>query len=180
MVYTPQENMPVCSRQAQFHEQEARYVVEVLSVLIFRLATAWLALPTSVCQEVAEKRAIHTLPHRRGSMVLGVVNIRGELRVCVSLSQCLGFAPVPAAHGLQNHHAEQRLLVVARASDQWVLLVDEIHGIVEFPADAVQPIPVSTAGALPQCATGRLAWQSKEVQYLDPTHVFVILNSAML
>ena len=49
------------------------------SALIFRIDREWLALPTHAFQEVAERRAIHTLPHRRQGIVLGLVNIRGEL-----------------------------------------------------------------------------------------------------
>src|SRR2546422_1979826 len=37
--------------------------------------------------EVAERRVIHSLPHRRTGIVLGVVNVRGELLVCVSLGR---------------------------------------------------------------------------------------------
>ena len=33
---------------------------DTLSVLIFRLGREWLALPTRVCQEMAEMRPIHT------------------------------------------------------------------------------------------------------------------------
>ena len=36
-----------------------------LSVVIFRLGLEWLALPTGAFAEVAERRALHTLPHRR-------------------------------------------------------------------------------------------------------------------
>ena len=40
----------------------------------------------AVFDEVAELRAIHSLPHRRSPAVLGLVNVRGELVVCVSLA----------------------------------------------------------------------------------------------
>jgi chemotaxis-related protein WspD len=61
-------------------------------VVIFRIGAEWLALPTPAFQEVAERRVIHTLPHRRHGVVLGLVNIRGELLICVSLGRLLGLA----------------------------------------------------------------------------------------
>src|SRR6185503_5608888 len=62
------------------------------SVVIFRIISEWLALPTHAFQEVAERRVMHTLPHRRRDLVLGLVNVRGELLICVSLGQWLGLA----------------------------------------------------------------------------------------
>ena len=35
------------------------------SAVIFRLNAEWFALPTEAFQEVAERRTIHSLPHRR-------------------------------------------------------------------------------------------------------------------
>ena len=62
------------------------------SVVIFRIGPEWLALPTPAFQEVAERRIIHTLPRRRSvqNLVLGLVNIRGELLICVALGPLLG------------------------------------------------------------------------------------------
>src|ERR1041384_406406 len=60
------------------------------SLVIFRLGPEWLALPTPTFQEVAERRSPHTLPHRRRSVVLGLVNVRGELLICASLARLLG------------------------------------------------------------------------------------------
>src|SRR5438445_8021579 len=60
------------------------------SAVIFRIHSEWLALPTEAFQEVAERRRIHSLPHRRNGVVLGLVNIRGELLICVDLGRVLG------------------------------------------------------------------------------------------
>src|SRR5579872_4617099 len=67
------------------------------SFVIFRVGAEWLALPTSVVTEVADSRPIHSLPHRRNSAVLGLVNVRGELLVCVSLGRVLGVDPFQVA-----------------------------------------------------------------------------------
>ena len=71
------------------------------SALLFRLHTEWLALATQAFQEAAERRLIHSLPHRRSGLVLGLVNIRGELLICVSLSRLLGLERT-AARGTEE------------------------------------------------------------------------------
>ena len=59
------------------------------SAIIFRIASEWFALSTLALDEVAEPRTIHSLPHLRSSIVLGLVNVRGELLICVSLAKML-------------------------------------------------------------------------------------------
>ena len=59
------------------------------SIVIFRIGVEWLGLATDVFQEVAEECTVHTLPHRRGGIVAGLVNIRGELLLCVALETLL-------------------------------------------------------------------------------------------
>jgi hypothetical protein len=65
------------------------------SAMIFRVGTEWLALPASVFQEVAELGAIHSLPHRRSSLVLGLTNVRGESLICFSLANLIGGDEAP-------------------------------------------------------------------------------------
>ncbi len=47
-------------------------------------------------QEVTNLRPIHSLPHRRSGVMLGLANVRGELLICVSLAMLLGVAPAAA------------------------------------------------------------------------------------
>jgi chemotaxis-related protein WspD len=64
--------------------------IDTHSVVIFRIADEWLALPTILFKEIAGIGAIHSVPHRQNGVMLGLTNIRGELLVCVSLQELLG------------------------------------------------------------------------------------------
>ena len=149
-------------------------------MLIFRLGREWLALPTHVCQEVAEMRPIHTLPHRSGPVFLGLVNIRGQIRLCVSVRELLGLEP--AANSDQTTHSNNPrcLVVIARESDHWVLLVDELHGIQRFHLSAVRNAPVTVAKAAPGLTRGVIDWQDKGVGYLDADLLFLALRKEVL
>jgi hypothetical protein len=67
------------------------------SFLVFRIGDEWLALPTPIFKRIVQTRPIHTLPHRQHRAVLGVVNVQGELLVCMSLAHLLGFEAAAAA-----------------------------------------------------------------------------------
>src|SRR5579883_797895 len=62
---------------------------DVQSVLVFRLGDEWLALRVQVLVEVTTQRPIRRIPRRAG-LLAGLVNIRGELHLCVRLAQLLG------------------------------------------------------------------------------------------
>ncbi len=157
-------------------EQEEVRADEVLSVLVFRLGMTWLALPTHVCKEVAERRAIHTLPHRRGGNLLGLVNIRGELQLCIALGQLLGLEHGHALSVTPRPQSYQRLLVLEKAGERWVFLVDEIHGIQHFSPHALRPVSVPVAKDTPTLSAGMIDWQEREVHYLDAELLFTTLR----
>ena len=105
------------------HEQTQHFAIEKdtgeparISNVIFRIRSQWLALPTHAFQEVAERRPIHSLPHRRQGIVLGLANIRGELLVCVSLGHLLGMERAGFLEALRS--AYHRLLVVNWEGDR--------------------------------------------------------------
>src|SRR5262249_52549954 len=105
-----------------------------VSALLFRIGPEWLGLPTDAFQEVAERRPIHSLPHRRQGMVVGLVNIRGELLICVSLARLLDIQTKPAA-APSARAMQDRLLVVKWDGQRLVCPVEEVHGIHRFLAD---------------------------------------------
>jgi len=166
--------------QTLAEEKDEDQAEDALSVLIFRLGREWLALPTHVCQEVAEMRPIHILPHRSGPVLLGLVNIRGQIRLCGSLRELLGLEPADDS-GRTTHHKNPRcLVVIARDRDHWVLLVDEIYGVQRFHHSAVRDAPVTVAKATPGLTQGVIAWQEKGVGYLDDELLFLALRKEVL
>jgi chemotaxis-related protein WspD len=166
--------------QALAEEKDEDTAADTLSVLIFRLGSAWLALPTYICQEMAELRPIHTLPHRSGPVLLGLVNIRGVIRLCVSLSELLGLETTDDTTQTTNHNAQACLVVIARESDHWVMLVDELYGIQRFPLSAVRDAPVTVAKTTPRLTKGVIDWQDKGVGYLDDELLFLALRKDIL
>ncbi len=65
---------------------------DLQSVFTFRLAEEWLALPVGVLVEVTGMRPVHRIPFHAG-ILAGIVNVRGELNLCVHLSILLGLQP---------------------------------------------------------------------------------------
>ena len=150
------------------------------SIVIFRIGEEWLALPTGVFLEVAELRPVHTVPHREDNVVKGLVNIRGELLICISLSGLLGFEAVEqSAEKPKQRAAQRRMLVVAHSSDRAVFAVDEVHVGRRYHPDELKPVPATLAlatGVNAAYTIGILPWDERNVGVLDDELLFYTIS----
>jgi chemotaxis-related protein WspD len=144
--------------------------VELASAVIFRIGEEWLALSTAVFREAAEPRLVHSLPHRRNGIVRGIVNVRGELLVCISFATLLGIDKnADAERGDRSLHFE-RMVVIGRANGRIAFSVHEVHGIHRYESRALTPVP-GTVGHARAFTKAMLPWQGRTVGLLDETRL---------
>ncbi len=148
---------------------------DTISVIIFRLGNERLALPVSILQEVTPPCNLHTVPHRSDALFLGILNIRGEMLLCTSLSHLLGLEPIAEPESTRLT-STRRLIVAGRSQNKWVFPVDEIHGIYRFHLDEFKEAPVVISRAAETYTKGVFAWQDKKVNFLDCELLFYTLN----
>jgi len=141
-----------------------------LSVVLFRIGTHWLALPTRTFKEVSELSSIHSIPHRSNEVLLGFVQVGGELHLCVAMDQVLGLQS-EALPGGKHGRAFRRLIVAELQGHRWVWSADEVFGVVRFDPDSQLP----ETGSMPTLAGGRFLWGEEEVFYLDEETVSTML-----
>lgn len=149
------------------------------AIVIFRLGLEWLALPTAVFLEVAALRPIHTLPHRRNATVQGLVNIRGELLLCVSAAAVLGLAAAPVADDETSRKISRRLLVLSRDGQRLVLPVDEVGGTHRYHPRDLLPPPATVTRAAATYTKAVLRWRDRTVGCLDDELLFYSLNRSI-
>lgn len=159
-----------------FAGQKQRAAATDSSATLFRIGREWLGIDTSLVQEIAERRPLHSLPHRRLGIVLGLVNVRGELLLCVSLSRLLHLGQDASG----SHRAFSRLIVLN--SGRFAFPVDEVHGVHRFSRQELKPPPVtlthdhSRQGGLTR---GLLPWRGHLVGYLDGEALLTDLNRSL-
>ena len=147
------------------------------SAFLFRVGGEWLGVATSVLDEVADQRVIHTLPHRRSGVVIGVANVRGELLGCVSLAQLLGIeAKADEGHGRERRHVLRRLLVLRDRGLRLAFPVDEVHGTHRYDDAELKPSPSTVARATASYSRAVLPWEGQAVGLLDDELLFHSLN----
>jgi chemotaxis-related protein WspD len=155
---------------------------DLQSALIFRLGEEWLALRTQVLVEVAGPRPLRRVPHRGGPLA-GLVNIRGELLLCVRLDQVLGLtadaeavATAPTPDSRQLTTPGKRLIVARRDGDVWVFPVDEVDQVYRFSAGEVTRAPATLARAAARLTEAVFVWRGHAVGCLDDARLFQVLR----
>jgi chemotaxis-related protein WspD len=163
----------------QLSEELARAVSAVVedavSVLVFRAASEWFALPSLVFQEVAPYQKAYVLPFRSGALLAGLVNVNGELLLCVSLAAALGI-PVDekAAPG-----GKPRLCVVRTGRERFAFAVDEILGVRRISAGRLQPIPTTLAKSPSAQVASCFKLDGRTVGLIDEKRLFNSLDRSL-
>jgi chemotaxis-related protein WspD len=163
----------VASRQARDAEADA------LSLVIFRLGEEWLALPTGSFREVVGTRSIHSIPHRRDGVVLGLANIRGELVACASLQQLLGLEPAARKKGERQRILDGRVLVIEHEGTRTAFPVDEVHEVRRFRPSELGPVPTTLARTANVYIKAVLSWQGQSVGLLDEQLLLFTVNRSL-
>jgi chemotaxis-related protein WspD len=145
------------------------------SVVIFRVGLEWLALPTAIFEEIAGPRPLHSLPHRGGT-VAGIVNVRGELLVCLSLGHVLGIDKATPGGRCQS---EARLLVLGSGRNRVVCPVDEVLGVHRFEQRLLQDPPAASSRSGLAYIRAILRLPQHVVGVLDDQQLFQTFNRSL-
>ncbi len=152
--------------------EEAAPACERVAVVIFRLGAEWLALDVGFLVEVAPMRVVRRVPQRTNRLLLGLVNIRGELQLCVALAELLGIE-VAAGSG-------ERLLIAGDAPRQWAFVVNEVAGVHRMRPHVIGNAPSTVAHSPGPFSLGVFLWESKRVGYLSAERIAAALGERIV
>ena len=146
---------------------------------VFRLMSEWFALSADCWMEVIEMRPIRHIPHRSNQVLLGLVSVRGEIHLCVSLADLLGVekAEVP---GGESARITRRFGVVRKDNISWVFPTDEMHGLVSYNEKDLESIPSTVARSSQKFTRGLLNLDGRKIGLLDETRMFNGLSRSVI
>ncbi|MEO6209524.1 MAG: chemotaxis protein CheW [Gemmatimonadaceae bacterium] len=143
---------------------------------MFRLGSEWLAVPAGMLDEVIAQRPTHALPHRRGHAAVGLVSVRGDIVVHVSLAGLLGISDDSATHADRRVHAVPRVVVVADDRGRLAFTADEVLGFHSYAPATLRPVPSTLAQAIRSYAVAMLAVGDRVVGVLDGASMVASLS----
>jgi chemotaxis-related protein WspD len=138
-----------------------------IGVLVFRLGRQWLAFGARCVDEVTTVRPVHRIPHRSNPVCMGLVSLRGQLRVCVSLHVLLG---------MEHLESWARLIVIQEGlrGEAWAFPADEVAGVHHVRSDESGSTPRAPVLAFSETT---LSWNAHAVFLLDEERVFSAVRS---
>jgi chemotaxis-related protein WspD len=158
-------------------QQKETAKTETLSVIIFRLMNELLALKTVIFQEAAEKSVVHTIPLRVNRVFRGLVNINGELLLCVSVADLLDLTG--DAMGEAPRKAYERMVVIRKDGKRLVFPVDEILGVHRISSEDVRDLPATLSRSARALSKGIFTINGQTVGLLDEDQFIPALNRSL-
>lgn len=132
------------------------------SALAFKIGDEWLGVDTAALVEVAEFRTARRIAHRAAGLIEGLVNIRGEMQLCVSLMKLLGIEPKSPLAG-----ERARLVMVRQDGVVWVFKASAVRGVIGFSQSQVEAPPSSTSEDLRKHVRGMVLNDETRIALLD-------------
>ena len=141
-----------------------------VSLVVFRIGVEWLALKTDLFEQAVTARRVHSVPFRTNRVFRGLVNVDGELLLCISAGEALGLEPgsVEAPAG----PTDGRLLVVSRDGQRFAFQVDEVLGVRALAPGDFTSAPAVLSKAPDTVITSVFSAEERRIGFLDETRLF--------
>ena len=149
--------------------------VGTVALVIFRIEDEWLSLPAKLFAEIVDMRPVHTLPHKRNPVLLGLINIHGEIQICVSLKELIGLESEKGNEQIEKK-GQALMMMVIKNDERWVFPVNEISEIYHIHPDILQNVPVSVTKSKSAFSKGIFKWKNRNVAFLDDELLFYTLR----
>ncbi len=124
-----------------------------------------------------EDRTIHHIPFRSDLTLQGLVNVKGQLKLCFSLNHILDInSEKPLKTDAKESLIYKRLLTLQKDDDQFLITVDETHGIIHVDKNNVENVPHTYATSISSFLKGIINWSDKKIGFLDEDLLFYALK----
>lgn len=147
--------------------------IETESYLIFGLKGERFGIKTEYFEEAVKDRSIHSVPFRSGNLIRGLVNVNGELLICVSLSALMELGSGDAEEG-------KLMLVISCEGARYVFPAEEIYGIYRIKPEKIQEPPSTVSKAGNSFTTGTYVIKKKEIGIIDADRLFKALERSFV
>jgi chemotaxis-related protein WspD len=151
--------------------------VKVKTAFVFRTGNDWLALPSHIIREIVNMGPIHTIPNTTSKVLRGLVNIHGQLLICVSIGRVLGIEKRKrTGEELDpNYISPERLVVVLQEKHLVAFPVTEVQGLISYTTDMLKEPPVTVSGSKAVYTEGILQFNGKDIGLLKNKPLFKTL-----
>lgn len=136
---------------------------KLFSCIIFRTGAEWYAIKSSILSEICETSEVHSIPHNRQEIIAGLVNIRGEIEICVSFNALCATQNSPKAS-----RNKSRMIILNLDSGKYAYQADEVLGIYKIQESAIQHTPSSISATGTHLIEGVFDFKDTHIGLINP------------
>ncbi len=151
--------------------------VEGMSVLVFRVFEEWFAIKTIFFQEAGDITPVHTLPLKVNRIFRGIVNINGELLLCLSIADLLGLTT--GTEDSKSSVIHERMLVVECKGQRFVFSVHQILGVHRIDQESLNEVPSTLSLSARSLSRGIFLLNGHHVGLLDEDRLFPAMTRSL-
>lgn len=140
------------------------------SVGLFRLGDELFAIPTEAVVEVHPRAPVRSVPGRSGDVLRGLVSLRGEIHLCVSLRALFSLEAGPEED--DGAEDDRRMLVVQQEGETWALLVDAVLDFERFEATQLKSAQDTVTKSAIHFTDGVVQTPDGPAARIDPKRLF--------
>ena len=152
--------------------------MNTISAVMFRLGAEWLSLPVNMINEITLLRNIYDIPHNQNKKIRGMVNIRGELIICMSLGYLLGVEK-PEDDLIDEERPINRLIMIRESNGHIVFPVSEIDGIIHYDPEKLSSAPDTVKNSKLNFIHGVTSVNNKTIGCIDHTTLLESIASTL-
>ena len=164
---------------AVYSQEKQEYIIEKESLTIFRLGDEIMAIPTEYIMSVNDIGNIHTVPHQKSDILRGLINLHGELKICISLGRLLGLNK--AVKEVESmHRVYNRMIEISNEGKEYIFIVSEVLGIHHITSKEHKEAPATISKSKGTFTQSFIKWKETDVSYLDIELIFYNLDKHLL
>lgn len=146
------------------------------SIVIFRIADEWLGLNTNTFQEAVVGKFVHFVPSRTNDYFHGIINVNGELLMCISIAKLLNLPPVLYDNQIGKDKHFKNLLIVFDKQDRFSFPADEFLGVASISCEDMTNPPLTVSKADNTITNAIISYKDKSVSIIDEKKLFSLIN----
>ncbi len=161
-------------------EAKETEVPDAVSLIVFRTKNEWLALKTIIMQETTNARPVHVVPFRTNNIFRGIVNINGELLLCVSLADLIETESGDEEDTESDTGAAySRMLVISKDAERYVFPVDEVLGVRRISLSDLQGPATTMTKSPSNVVAGIFTLNERKIGLLDEDKLIGALKRSL-
>lgn len=145
--------------------------------LIFRINYEWFAIQIKNITYITELKTIHSLPGKTNTLLKGLTNIRGELKIVFDIYSLLNVDKNETYIEEKNKKIYKRMCVFSVEKEVWVFVADEILGIKKIQDSLINQVPVTVKKSSSNFMKGIIKRDDNTfIGVLDENKMFTSIN----